>query len=57
MKRLEVTIPAGDGAPALPGFAVIPDGATRGAVVIHEIFGRRPEIDRVVERFAGATAA
>jgi carboxymethylenebutenolidase len=54
MKRLEVTIPAGDGAPALPGFAVIPDGATRGAVVIHEIFGRRPEIDRVVERFADA---
>jgi len=54
MKRLEVTIPAGEDAPALPAFAIVPDGATRGAVVIHEIFGRRPEIDRVVERFAAA---
>jgi carboxymethylenebutenolidase len=31
---------------------MIPGGATRGIVVIHEIFGRAPEIDRVVERFA-----
>jgi carboxymethylenebutenolidase len=54
MKGLEVTIPAGEDAPALPAFAIVPDGATRGAVVIHEIFGRRPEIDRVVERFAAA---
>jgi carboxymethylenebutenolidase len=50
----EVTIPAGDGAPATPAFACLPKGATRGVVVIHEIFGRQPEIDRVVERFAAA---
>jgi carboxymethylenebutenolidase len=54
MKGLEITIPAGDGAPSLPAFAILPEGATRGAVVIHEIFGRRPEIDRVVERLAAA---
>jgi carboxymethylenebutenolidase len=29
-------------------------GATLGVVVIHEIFGRQPEIDRVVVRFAEA---
>lgn len=50
----ETTIPAGGGAPATPAYAVTPSGATRGAVVIHEIFGRRPEIDRVVERFGAA---
>ncbi len=49
---MDVTIPASDGAPETPGFAVLPPGATRGVVVIHEIMGRRPEIDRVVERFA-----
>src|SRR5947208_13838765 len=48
----EVVIPAGMGHPAIPGFAVVPDGATRGVVVIYEIAGRQPEIDRVVERFA-----
>lgn len=50
----EITIPAGGGAPATPAYTVIPDGAKRGIVVIHEIYGRRPEIDRVVERFAAA---
>jgi dienelactone hydrolase len=50
----EVTIPGGDGAPESPSVAMIPDGARRGVVVIHEIFGRQPEIDRVVERFANA---
>ncbi len=53
-RGLEVTIPAADGAPATPAFAICPQGAARGVVVIHEIFGRRPEIDRVVERFADA---
>ncbi len=54
MPGLEVTIPQGDGAPATPAFAICPEGAQRGVVVIHEIFGRRPEIDRVVERFGEA---
>jgi carboxymethylenebutenolidase len=51
---MEVTIPEGEGAPATPAFAILPEGATRGVVVIHEIYGRQPEIDRVVERFARA---
>jgi carboxymethylenebutenolidase len=49
---IEVTIPAGDGAPETPAVAILPEGARRGVVVIHEIFGRQPEIDRAVERFA-----
>ncbi len=36
---------------AVPAFAATPDGARRGVVVLHEIYGRAPEIDRVVERF------
>lgn len=48
----EVTLPPGDGAPETPSVAILPPGAKRGVVVIHEIFGRQPEIDRVVERFA-----
>lgn len=51
---METRIPAADGAPETPAFAILPKGATRGVVVIHEIYGRRPEIDRVVERFANA---
>lgn len=54
MDRIETRIPAADGAPETPAFAILPKGAKRGVVVIHEIFGRRPEIDRVVERFAEA---
>ncbi len=38
----------------MPLQSIIPAGAARGMVVIHEIFGRTPEIDRVVERFAAA---
>jgi carboxymethylenebutenolidase len=54
MTLLETTIPAGDGAPETPAVAILPKDAVRGVVVIHEIFGRQPEIDRVVERFAAA---
>ncbi|MGD0674852.1 MAG: dienelactone hydrolase family protein [Polyangiaceae bacterium] len=50
----ELIIPAHGGAPATPAVAIVPEGARRGVVVIHEIFGRQPEIDRVVERFAAA---
>lgn len=38
--------------PSTPAYASVPDGATRGMVVIHELFGRAPEIDAVVDRFA-----
>lgn len=51
-----VEIPA-EGTPSpssapIPAYAALPAGAVRGVVVIHELFGRQPEIDRVVERFA-----
>jgi carboxymethylenebutenolidase len=51
---IEVSIPAGDGAPETPAVAMIAPGATLGVVIIHEVFGRQPEIDRVVVRFAEA---
>jgi carboxymethylenebutenolidase len=35
-----------------PVYARLPPGARRGVVVIQEIFGRQPEIDAVVDRFA-----
>lgn len=38
----------------LTAFAVLPPGARRGVVVLHEILGRQPEIDRVARRFAAA---
>jgi len=56
MQITDVTIP-GDPShsdPASPAVAALPPGAVRGMVVIHEIFGRQPEIDRVVLRFAEA---
>jgi carboxymethylenebutenolidase len=54
IQGIELTVPAAGGAPDTPAFAIVPAGARRGVVVIHEIFGRQPEIDRVVERFAAA---
>lgn len=50
----EVTIPARGDAPATPAFAMIPAAPRAGVVVIHEIMGRQPEIDRVVARLANA---
>lgn len=56
MPLTDVTIPGDDarGDRTSPAVAALPSGARRGMVVIHEIFGRQPEIDRVVERFAEA---
>jgi len=56
MSLREVTIPGDDarGEPVSPAVAAIAPGAQRGMVVIHEMFGRQPEIDRVVLRFAAA---
>lgn len=51
MPGRDALIPAPPGGITTPGFAATPHGARRGVVVIHEIFGRAPEIDRVVERF------
>ena len=36
-----------------PAYAKVPTGARRGMVVIHELFEHAPEIDAVVDRFAG----
>jgi carboxymethylenebutenolidase len=47
----ELTLPT---APPTPLYAEVPAGARRGMIVLHEIFGRQPEIDRVVQRFAAA---
>jgi carboxymethylenebutenolidase len=54
MRGTDVTIP-GDpsrGDPPSPAYASLPDGATKAVVVIHEIFGRAPDVDAVVDRFA-----
>jgi carboxymethylenebutenolidase len=55
--QLEELMLAGDaeqGDPTSPAVAAFAPEAQRGVVVIHELFGRQPEIDRVVERFAAA---
>lgn len=49
-----MTIPGEGDDPSTPAYAALPAGAARGVVVLHEIFGRQPEIDRVVDRFARA---
>jgi carboxymethylenebutenolidase len=54
MSGFETVIPGGDGAPDARAYAALPAGAKRGMVVLPEVYGRQPEIDRVVERFAGA---
>lgn len=52
MEREEVVIPADGGLLGTPAYVSIPDSPARGVVVIHEAFGRQPEIDRVVDHFA-----
>ncbi|MFV8755575.1 dienelactone hydrolase family protein [Nannocystaceae bacterium ST9] len=54
MQGRDIVLPAGPGGVETPAFAIVPPDARRGVVVIHEIMGRQPEIDRVVERFAAA---
>jgi carboxymethylenebutenolidase len=54
MRGFEVIVPGKDGAPDSPSYALVPEGAQRGMVVVHEALGRQPEIDRVVERFGDA---
>ena len=49
LRGREIVIPDPAGGTA---FVALPAVATRAVVVIHEIMGRQPEIDRVVERFA-----
>lgn len=58
MQSREVEIAASDDAPATPAYAALPDGVARyGVVVIHELFGRQPDIDRACDRIAGHGAA
>ncbi len=54
MQGQATVIPAGPNGVATPALAIVPPAAKRGVVIIHEIMGRQPEIDRVVERFATA---
>ncbi len=54
MQERELTLPKYGSAPETPAFAAISEAPRRGVVIIHEIFGRQPEIDRVVRRFAAA---
>ncbi len=54
---MEVEIPAGEGAPSTPAYAVLPAHPRYGVVVIHEAFGRRPDIDRACERIGRAGCA
>ncbi len=49
----EVTVPAAPD-PDLAAIAELPAGARRGVVILHELLGRQPEIDRVVARLAAA---
>ncbi|UCE86664.1 MAG: dienelactone hydrolase family protein [Deltaproteobacteria bacterium] len=50
----DVEIPGAVGARAEPAYACLPERPRRGMVIIHELLGRQPEIDRVVERFGRA---
>lgn len=50
----EVTIHGEGDIPATPAYAVLPGEVARGVVVLHEVFGRQPEIDAVVRRFGQA---
>ena len=52
--RFQLAGDAAHGDPPSPAVANVPEGARRGIVVIHEIFGPSPEVDRVVTRLAGA---
>lgn len=52
IRTVEMPLPSEGGTPRTPIYARLPAGARRGVVVIHEIFGRQPEIDAVVDRFA-----
>ena len=52
IRTVETVLPSKDSTPQTPVYGRLPNGAQRGVVVIHEIFGRQPEIDRVVDSFA-----
>jgi carboxymethylenebutenolidase len=47
-----MALPSAGDVPESSAYAALPAQPTRGVVVIHEILGPQPEIERVVERFA-----
>ena len=51
-QRFELAGDPAQGDPPSPALAIVPPHARRGVVVIHEIFGPSPEVDRVVGRLA-----
>ncbi|MFO0671578.1 MAG: dienelactone hydrolase family protein [Polyangiaceae bacterium] len=58
MESREVVIEGGADSPPTPAYAALPDApATYGVVVIHELFGRQPDIDRACDRIARQGAA
>lgn len=47
----DVMLPQANSVSARPAYAFLPPDARRGVVVVHEIFGRTPEMEGVVDRF------
>jgi len=54
---LSIKSAAGGLGSEVPAYGVFPEGARRGVVVVHEIFGMQPEIENVVDRFGKAQYA
>lgn len=52
IRTLDTALKSDGQVPYTPIYARLPQGARRGVVVLHEIFGRQPEIDQVVDTFA-----
>mgnify|MGYP000084159519 CR=1 FL=1 len=52
VRTLDTALPSDGKVPSTPIYARLPSGARRGVVVIHEIFGRQPDIDQVVDSFS-----
>ena len=57
-REVVIETESGSDAPSTPAYLALPDRAPPyGIVVIHEIFGRQPEIDRACDRIARAGRA
>ena len=52
IRTVDTVLPGDGKVPSTPVYARLPADARRGVVVIHEIFGRQPDIDQVVDTFS-----